>query len=94
MLDLRALALCIAIACASTAYAQQKKTIPDGPSPTSRYVQEHAIDVNDVPGHQIRVYELHYDYPTDGMVIEGVQVKESTTYGMSDYTGWTGTFSV
>lgn len=52
------------------------------------------IDVPDVPGHQIRVYELHYVYPKNGMVIDGVQVKESTTYGSSDYTNWTGLFNV
>jgi hypothetical protein len=82
-----------AVALSSAAWAQQKKTIPDGPPPTSKYVQEHAIDVGDVPGHQVRVYELHFVYPKDGMVIEGVQAKESTTYGMSDYTNWTGLFN-
>ena len=82
-----------AVALSSAAWAQQKKTIPDGPPPTSKYVQEHAIDVGDVPGHQVRVYELHFVFPKDGMVIEGVQAKESTTYGMSDYTNWTGLFN-
>lgn len=90
--------LFVAIACAvglsSPGWAQDKKPISYGARATSKYVHEHAIDVGDVPGHQVRVYQIHFVYPKDGMVIDGVQVTESETYGMSDYTGGTGLLSL
>jgi hypothetical protein len=76
------------------AWAQQKRTLSFTESAIqSRYLQEHAIDVGDIPGHQIRVYELHFVYPHKDLVFDGVAVKESWTKGASDYTNWNGTFS-
>jgi len=90
--------LFVAIGCAvglsSPGWAQDKKPISYGSRATSKYVQEQAIDVGDVPGHQVRVYQIHFVYPKDGMVIDGAQVKESETYGMSDYTNGTGLFNI
>jgi hypothetical protein len=76
-----------------SAWSQQKHAIQNGPPATSRYVQEHAIDVGDTLGHQVRVYQLHYEYPKDSLVFDGVQVTQSTTNGMSDYTNWNGSFT-
>jgi hypothetical protein len=55
-------------------------------------VQQHAIDVGDVPGHQVRVYEVHSTYPSDAPVYNGVKVKESWNRSLSDYTDGSGRF--
>ena len=39
-----------------------------------------------VPGHQVRIYELHRTFPTDAPVINGVKVKETWGRNISDYT--------
>jgi len=65
--------------------------IPDVES-RSKYLEEHVIDVGDVPGHQARVYRLRYEYPNRDLQFLGVVVKESFTTGMSDYVGGSGGF--
>jgi len=51
----------------------------------TKYVQQHAIDVGDIPGHQVRINEIHYTYPTDPPVFEDVKVVEQWNRGYSDY---------
>lgn len=77
----------------SDAWAQQKYTISRAPSSNSQYLQEHAIDVDDRPGHQVRVYEIRYDYPEKDLAFAGVTVKQSLTRGMSDYVNWSGPYT-
>lgn len=78
-------------ALSSIGWAQQKFPIKETDT-EGGYVQEHAIDVGDNPGHQVRVYQLKYQYPKKDLVFLGVPVKESTTAGISDYTNWSGSF--
>jgi hypothetical protein len=76
------------------ASAQQKYTYTISRAPSStKYLQQHAIDVDDVPGHQVRVYEIHYDYPNNELAFAGVSVKESLSRGMSDYVNSSGPFT-
>ena len=57
----------------------------------SRYVQQQVIDVDDVPGHQVRVQESHREFPTEKqLVVEGERVVESWARGFSNYTGGIG----
>jgi len=85
----RFITLMIAIAGASVAFAtgdvraQQKYTISRPSSTASQYLQQHAIDVGDAPGHQVRVYELRFDYPERDLAFAGVVVKENITRGIS-----------
>ena len=75
----------------NTASAQQKQTLLfNVPATSSKYTQQHVIDVGDVPGHQVRVYELQRIYPADTPKIEGVRFAESWTRGYSDYTDLNG----
>jgi hypothetical protein len=37
----------------------------------TKYTQQHLIDVGDVPGHQVRIYEIHRTFPADPPVING-----------------------
>lgn len=70
----------------SGAIAQQKQHVSYKSSPeNSKYSQQQVIDVGDVPGHQVRIYELHRTYPTNAPEINGMKLKEQWTRGTSDY---------
>ena len=77
----------LAIGLAMPAAAQEKQTfsISKGTGDT-RYTQEHMIDVGDVPGHQVRIYEITVTYKKDELAFDGVSVKEGWSRSMSDYT--------
>lgn len=63
------------------------------PAENSKYTQQLAIDIGDVPGHQIRLFEIQSTYPKDAPVFLGVRVKNSITRGQSDYIGADGRVS-
>jgi hypothetical protein len=49
--------------------------------------QQHVMDVGDVPGHQVRIFELHRTYPADTKPnCEGLRRTEDWVRGFSDYT--------
>ncbi len=52
----------------------------------TKYTQQHTIDVGDVSGHQVRLFEIHRTYPSNAPVINGKKMMESWTRGISDYT--------
>jgi hypothetical protein len=53
---------------APQAWSQQKYSVSYSvSSAASRYTEEHVIDVGDIPGHQVRVFELHYDDSMTGV---------------------------
>jgi hypothetical protein len=56
----------------------------------TQYTQQHTIDVDDVAGHQVRVFELKRVYPANAPVIGGMKIVESWTRGISDYTNNSG----
>ena len=67
--------------------AQQKQQLSFKTSAeNTKYTQQHLIDVGDVPGHQVRVYELHCTFPNNAPVMNGVAIKEQWTRAISDYT--------
>jgi len=76
----------------TSALAQQKYKIEEKAEwSTSKYVQQLAIDVGDVPGHKVRVYEIHWVYNDQSqLAISGVKVKENWSRGYSDYTNGKG----
>ena len=88
----------LAMVLAAPVMAQQKQSLSYSKSSSdSRYTQEHMIDVGDVPGHQVRIYEITLSFKNDELAFEGVAVKEQWVRGMSDYTNWSGpatTYSV
>ena len=56
------------------------------PAADTKYTQQVAIDVGDVPGHQVRIVELHSVYPpNDKPNCEGLKRVEAWTRGFSDY---------
>lgn len=77
---------------AADAVAQQIQRISYKVSAeNSKYTQQHAIDVGDVPGHQVRVYEIYRSFPNNPPVINGLKVKETWTRATSDYINGNGT---
>jgi hypothetical protein len=50
-----------------------------------KYTQQHVIDVGDVPGHQIRIYEIQRSWPKSPPAFDDVRVKEERLCAISDY---------
>jgi hypothetical protein len=81
------LVLALAAFCNSSVSAEEKCKMSGSAAATNTtYTQQHALDVGDVPGHQVRVLELHRTYPADTKPIcEGLKRTEEWTRGLSDY---------
>lgn len=57
----------------------------------SRYVQQLALDVGDVPGHQVRVQESQRTFPADNQpTVDGERIVEWWGQGYSNYVGGIG----
>jgi|SRR6478736_712151 len=52
----------------------------------TKYTQQHTVDVGDISGHQVRLFEIHRTYPSNAPVMNGMKIVESWTRGISDYT--------
>jgi len=75
----------------TNALAQQKcKEYSKNLSENSTYTQQLAIDVGDVPGHQVRVLEIYSTYPNAEPNCEGLKAVESWGRGTSDYINTNG----
>ena len=75
----------------SEGWAQEKRTITYKiPAAISKYTQQHVIDVGDVPGHQIRILEVHRTFSANPPVYEGVKAVEEWVRGSSDYINLNG----
>jgi hypothetical protein len=84
-------AVVVALAAAVDAVAQEKHKFFFKPPPNStRYTQTHLMDVDDVPGHQVRMAELLSKYAGDGPVYDGVKVVSARGVLVSDYTDGSG----
>jgi len=85
-------AFLLLLGCSSVIWAQEKfpiKTTTDGQ--TSKYIQQHKIDVGDVPGHQVRIQETKRTYnEKSNFNFSGVKVTEGWVRGYSDYTNGKG----
>jgi hypothetical protein len=84
---LLALAACgLVVFAASDAWTQQKQKYLFKAQPgVSKYTQQLAIDVGDVPGHQVRVLELYSNYTGEAPVYSGVKVKEGWLRTITEY---------
>jgi hypothetical protein len=84
--------LCLVVAVpANDAAAQQKQVVTyKAPAENSKYTEQHAMDIGDVPGHQLRIYELYRTFPTNAPMINGLKLKETWTRATSDYVDGNG----
>lgn len=62
-------------------------TTPPG---ASVYTQQHEIEVGDIPGHKIRIYETRAKYTGEAPSYAGTKVVEYWTRATSDYTDGSG----
>ena len=77
---------CLAVALpANNALAQERLAFKVG-AENAKYTQQHAIDVGDVSGHRVRLFEIHRTYPSKAPEINGMKIVESWSRGISDYT--------
>jgi hypothetical protein len=87
-----------AFAMPGVSLAQQKQQVSfKSPAANTKYTQQAAVDVGDVPGHQLRVFELHRTYSGGAPVIAGLKLTDQWTRGITDFTDGTGsstTYSV
>jgi len=82
-------ALCIAAA--DDGWAQQKcKRSGKNLAADTKYTQQHVIDVGDIPGHQVRILELHRTPSNAKPNCEGHTMVESWNRGYSDYINTNG----
>jgi hypothetical protein len=57
----------------------------------AKYAQQFFIDVGDVPGHQVRVFELHWTFPSNPpATINGMKLTDAWGRGTTDYTDGNG----
>ncbi len=82
----------VVLAASSAVWSQQKYPIAtNSGGQTSKYTQQHRLDVGDVPGHQIRIQETHRVYNEKStLAFADIKVKESWIQGFSDYTNGKG----
>ena len=79
--------LCLAMALpAGDALAQEKQHVSfKATAENSKFTQQLIIDVGDVPKHIVRVFEIHFTYPNDAPVINGLKLAEAWGRAISDY---------
>lgn len=96
LLSRRALvaALCgFSLVCAAQSPPRHKYFFKAPPG-ASRYVEQHAVDIGDQAGHQLRVAKLLTKYGEQAPEFDGVKVSEVTTALASDYVDGNGHFVV
>jgi hypothetical protein len=77
---------------AGDAFAQQKQHVSyKVTAENSKYTQQQFLDVGDSAGHQVRSFEIYRTFPTNAPVINGMNIKEQWTRGVSDYIDNNGT---
>jgi len=78
--------------CPGILSAQQKHSITiSSEGAKSRYVQQLALDVDDVPGHQVRVQESQRIFPAENSpTIDGEHIAEWWGRGYSNYVAGIG----
>jgi hypothetical protein len=76
----------------SGAHAQEKLSYEySTPPATSRYTQRYSIQVPDVAGHEIVIYELQRTFADKGPKFIGQKLVENWSYGIADQVNGVGT---
>ena len=57
--------LCLAAALPASEASAQQRLVFKVAAENTKYTQQHEIDVGDVSGHQVRLFEIHRTYPSD-----------------------------
>ena len=78
--------LCLAVALPTNDVFAQQRLVFKVAAENTKYTQQQAIDVGDVSGHQVRLFEIHRTYSSNAPVINGMKMVESWIRGITDYT--------
>ena len=85
LIDALPAVLAVSTLVAGSAAAQEKCKISwESEASDAKYTQQLALDVGDIPGHQVRVYELHRIYPNAKPNCEGLKWTEQWSRSYSD----------
>ena len=64
--------MCLAV---RPALAEQKQQLVfKVDAANTKYTQQYTIDVDDVPGHQVRLFEIRRTYPSNAPAINGMKI--------------------
>jgi hypothetical protein len=80
----------LAVVLLTTPVLGQERLVFSVSAENTKYTQQDTIDVGDVAGHQVRLFEIKRVYPANAPVIGGLKLVESWTRGISDYTNNSG----
>ena len=80
----------VVLGAAGESGVQKQRYVFKAPAGLAKYEQQHAIDVGDVPGHQIRILEAHSRFTDEAPAYDGVKVKDAWTRAATDYTDGNG----
>jgi len=70
----------------ASCHAQQKYLYNySSPPDSSRYVHDYSIEVDDVPGHKVRIVEIQRSFVKDPPTILGTKIVETWFRGFTDY---------
>ena len=76
----------VALMTAVHCYGQEKFSYShSSPPDTSKYLRDYSIEVDDVPGHKVRIVEIQRTFTKDHPVIMGTKVLEMWFRGFTDY---------
>ena len=74
------------------AHAQEVcKINDDALAKNSKYTEQHIFNIDDTPGHIIRIFELLRSYPDDTPNCEGMKRTQSVEHASVDYVNGNGT---
>jgi hypothetical protein len=88
--------LCLVIALTgSNALAQEKQHVSfKTAAQNSKFTQQLIIDVGDAPEHIVRAFEIHFTYPNNAPIINGLKLVETWGRGITDYIDGNGSATV
>ena len=75
----------LALLAPAQSLGQEKQKISwSAKAENTKYTFQHTLEIADVPGHVLRLYEIRRTYPDNPPVVQGVKVVEDVTRGVTD----------
>ena len=80
----------IGLAVSQTSAQEKHKYSFVSPPGVSTYTQQHEIEVGDVPGHKVRIFEIRAKFANEAPRYAGAKAVEGWTRALSDLTNGSG----
>src|SRR5262249_58068792 len=78
--------MCLAVALPTIPVLAQERLVFRVSAENTKYTQQNTIDVGDVAGHQVRIFEIKRVYPSNAPLIGGVKIVGLWERGGPGYT--------